>query len=43
MGAGCEERFDLQFFKWIWKYPNAKRPTILKGLEQLSEEKRLLF
>ncbi len=31
MGAGCEERFDLQFFKWIWEYPNAKRPTILKS------------
>ncbi|PEL17798.1 topology modulation protein [Bacillus wiedmannii] len=42
MGAGCEERFDLQFFKWIWKYPNAKRPTILKGLEQLSEEKKVI-
>ena len=42
MGAGCEERFDLQFFKWIWEYPNAKRPTILKGLEQLPEEKKVI-
>ncbi len=42
MGAGCEERFDLQFFKWIWEYPNTKRPTILKGLEQLSEEKKVI-
>ncbi|MEC3440678.1 topology modulation protein, partial [Bacillus cereus] len=24
------------------KYPNAKRPTILKGLEQLSEEKKVI-
>lgn len=43
MGAGCEERFDLQFFKWIWDYPNVKRPTIIKELEKLPEEKKLLF
>ncbi|KXY12013.1 DNA topology modulation protein [Bacillus sp. FSL K6-0067] len=42
MGAGCEERFDLQFFKWIWEYPNVKRPTIIKKLEQLPEEKKVI-
>ncbi|TXR98488.1 DNA topology modulation protein [Bacillus sp. SH7-1] len=42
MGAGCEERFDLQFFKWIWEYPNVKRPTIIKELEQLPEEKKVI-
>ncbi|EJS68850.1 DNA topology modulation protein [Bacillus cereus] len=42
MGAGCEERFNLQFFKWIWEYPSAKRPTILKGLEQLSQDKKII-
>lgn len=43
MGAGCEERFDLPFFKWIWEYPKAKRPTILKGLEQLPKEKKVII
>ncbi|HDR7800452.1 TPA: DNA topology modulation protein [Bacillus tropicus] len=42
MGAGCEERFDLQFFKWIWEYPNVKRPTIIKELEKLPEEKKVI-
>ncbi|PJZ18567.1 topology modulation protein [Bacillus cereus] len=42
MGAGCEERFDLQFFKWIWEYPNVKRPTIITKLEQLPEEKKVI-
>lgn len=42
MSAGCKERFDLQFFKWIWEYPNVKRPTIIKKLEQLPEEKKVI-
>ncbi|MFD1335800.1 DNA topology modulation protein [Oceanobacillus iheyensis] len=39
MGEGCEERFDLDFFRWIWNYPKAKKPGILKNLEQFSEDK----
>lgn len=42
VGAGCEERFDLPFFKWIWNYPKTKRPTILKGLGQLPKEKKVI-
>ncbi|MBJ7947726.1 MULTISPECIES: DNA topology modulation protein [Bacillus cereus group] len=43
MGAGCEERLDLQFFKWIWEYPNKKKPTILKRLDQLSKGKEVII
>ena len=43
MGAGCKERFDLQFFKWIWEYPKTKRPTILKKLNQLSKDKDVII
>ncbi|MFJ8455565.1 DNA topology modulation protein [Bacillus paramycoides] len=43
MGAGCEERFDLQFFKWIWEYPKMKRPAILKRLNQLSQDKEVII
>ena len=43
MGAGCKERFDLQFFKWIWEYPKMKRPTILKKLNQLSKDKDVII
>ncbi|PGB02416.1 DNA topology modulation protein [Bacillus toyonensis] len=43
MGAGCEERFELQFFKWIWEYPNKKKPAILKRLDQLSKGKEVII
>jgi adenylate kinase family enzyme len=43
MGEGCEERFDLDFFKWIWDYPKMKRPEILKRLEQLSKDKQVII
>lgn len=43
MGEGCEERLDFNFLKWIWHYPKAKRPGILKKLEQLSAEKQVVI
>lgn len=43
MGTGCEERFDLQFFKWIWEYPKSKRPAIVKRLDQLKKDKRVII
>lgn len=42
MAEGCEERFDLDFFKWIWNYPKTKRPEILKKLKQLSSDKKII-
>jgi adenylate kinase family enzyme len=35
MTAGCPERLDFQFLKWIWTYPTAKAPQILERLESL--------
>lgn len=32
MEDGCEEKIDFNFLKWIWHYPNTKRPEILKNL-----------
>lgn len=43
MGEGCEERFSVEFFKWIWEYPKTKRPGILKRLEQLSKNKVVII
>jgi adenylate kinase family enzyme len=42
MAEGCEERFDLDFFKWIWNYPKTKRPEILNRLKQLSTDKKII-
>lgn len=43
MGEGCKERFDLDFLKWIWNYPKTKRPEILKKLNQMSKEQRVII
>ncbi|MFC7319985.1 DNA topology modulation protein [Halobacillus campisalis] len=43
IGEGCEERFNLDFFKWIWDYPKTKRPEIQGRLEQFSEDKQVII
>ncbi|MFC5735570.1 DNA topology modulation protein [Cytobacillus gottheilii] len=43
MGEGCKERFDLNFLKWIWNYPKTKRPEILKKLNQISKDQRVII
>ena len=43
MGAGCTERFDINFLKWIWNYPKTNRPEVLRKLEQLSKEKEVII
>ena len=34
MAAGCEERVDFTFLKWIWDYPATRRPGILAMLRE---------
>lgn len=43
MAEGCEERFDFEFFKWIWSYPKTKRPEIINRLEQLSDDQHVVI
>lgn len=43
MGEGCEERFDLDFLKWIWDYPKTKRLGILQMLERLCGDKKVII
>lgn len=43
MGAGCEERIDFGFLKWIWNYPKKQRPEIMKKLAGLSKEKQVVI
>ena len=43
MAEGCEERFDPAFLKWIWKYPQTRRPATINKLEKLSEEKKVII
>ncbi|MGF1655870.1 MAG: topology modulation protein [Verrucomicrobiales bacterium] len=39
MTEGCEEKLDLTFFLWIWRYRKDKRPQILAKLARLEKEK----
>ena len=41
MAAGCPEKLDLKFLRWIWQYPRRNRPVILEKLSRL-EGKRVL-
>ena len=43
MGEGCEERFSLDFFKWVWEYPKTKKPMILDKLNDLSNDKEVII
>ncbi|MCF2649987.1 MULTISPECIES: DNA topology modulation protein [Niallia] len=40
---GCQERFELDFFKWIWNYPKMNKPDIENKLKQLSKEKQIII
>lgn len=43
MAPGCPERMTLEFVRWIWTYPHEHRPGILRRLEALAAEKRVVI
>lgn len=43
MGEDCDERFDLEFFKWIWRFPKTRKPAILRKLEDLPQERSVII
>ena len=43
LGEGCTESIDLEFIKWIWDYPNIRRPRTLRFVEKLRESKNVYF
>lgn len=42
MADGCDERLDLQFAKFVWKYPNRSRPKVLQRLECVRDSKTII-
>ena len=42
MAAGCAERFDLEFAKWIWNFNKTKRPIYHELLRQ-TESKNVVI
>ena len=40
---GCPERLSWTFLRWIWSYPTAKRPKLLKKLGSLGRDKNVII
>ncbi len=34
MAAGCLEKIDLEFLKWIWDFPALSRPALLRDIAE---------
>ncbi len=42
LAPGCPERLTMEFIRWIWSYPQRKRPTILEKLARLRPDQRAI-
>ncbi len=38
---GCKEKFDMEFYKWIWDFPNRNREKIVLALSKLQDKKKI--
>lgn len=38
MADGCREKFDPEFFAYIWRFPGEQRPTLLEELARFRGE-----
>ncbi|TMW71057.1 DNA topology modulation protein [Alteribacter natronophilus] len=43
MADGCVERVSPHFLKWVWQYPEKRRPGILEKLESVKREKQVVI
>jgi adenylate kinase family enzyme len=43
MAPGCQERFDLEFIKWIWNYPTRSKPAKLALLSATGPDQRVVI
>ena len=39
MAAGCPEKVNLEFIKYIWDYPRKRKPALLEKLKSYSQTK----
>ena len=42
MAEGCEERFDFEFFMWVWNYPTRSKPEKELVLTRYADEKKII-
>lgn len=38
---GCKEKFDMEFYKWIWNFPKRSRHKIISALSKLHDHKKI--
>lgn len=43
VAPGCPEHLSWEFFHWVWTYPSRRRPGVLRQLEGLSSDKRVIL
>ncbi|WP_217695157.1 hypothetical protein [Marinobacterium stanieri] len=43
LADGCNERFDIDFIKFIWEYPEKSKPVIMDKLKALKSKKRVII
>ncbi len=42
MADGCEERFDWEFIKYVWRFQKDKIPTLKQRLEKFAHSKKII-
>ena len=42
MADGCPEKFDVEFFKYVWTYRQRQRPKLLRYFEGLRSDQSLI-
>jgi adenylate kinase family enzyme len=42
MREGCNERLTLAFLLWIWRYPETRKPLVLKRLREISPARSVI-
>ena len=43
MAAGCRERVNWEFMKYVWDYPRKRKPALLKKLKSYSPTKSVVI
>ena len=43
MVEGNKERLDIDFLKYIWRYPKKKKPKIMEKLGGISDTKQVII
>jgi adenylate kinase family enzyme len=43
MAPGCRERLDGAFLRWVWTYPSQRRPAMVRRLEEVEGQMRVIW